>query len=75
MCGLWVVGVCVPNIVITALFSEAGTDIGTLFLNNGTFVGDGLGGSNVADELLDYMVVAWVSNATLSGRRAKGEGR
>lgn len=51
---VWALGMCVPDVVITALLAEAGTNIGTLFLDYGTFVGDGLGCSHVADELLDY---------------------
>jgi hypothetical protein len=40
--------------MITTLFSEASSNVGALLLDDGSFVGDGLGCSNIADELLDY---------------------
>jgi hypothetical protein len=36
-----------------ALFAEAGSDGSTLFLDNGPLVGNRLGRSDIADELLD----------------------
>jgi hypothetical protein len=40
--------------VIVAVLSEAGSNGGALFLNDGSLVSNGLGRSHVADELLYY---------------------
>lgn len=42
-----------PDAVIVALLPEAGSNGGALFLNYGSLVGDGLGGSDIANKLLD----------------------
>ena len=41
-----------PEIVIVALFSKASSNRGALFLDDGSFIGNGLGRTYVADELL-----------------------
>lgn len=41
--------------MIVALLPEAGSDGGALFLNYGSLVGDRLGGSDIANKLLDYL--------------------
>lgn len=41
-----------------ALFTEAGSDGSTLFLDDGSLVGNRLGRSDIADELLDYSRVS-----------------
>ena len=41
-----------PDLVVSTLFLEARTDSCALLLDNGSFVGNGLGGAHVADELL-----------------------
>ncbi len=46
-----------------ALFPEACANGSALLLNNGSLVGDGLCGANVADELLDCGVGATMSAA------------
>ena len=45
-----------------ALFTKAGSDGSTLFLDDGPLVSDGLGRSDVADELFDC---SWVSMGLL----------
>jgi hypothetical protein len=37
-----------------ALFSKRGSNSGALLLNHGTFIGNGLGRSDIPNELLDY---------------------
>lgn len=65
----------VPDTVVCALFPEAGTDGCAFFLNDGSFVGDGLRGAYVADELLDCGVAGtsvtpdtagWLAGDTLA---------
>jgi len=51
--GQWLGGSYAPDGVVAAFFSEACPDSGALLLDDGSLVGDGLGGANVADELLD----------------------
>lgn len=41
-----------------ALFTEAGSDGSTLFLDDGSLVGNRLGRSDIADELFDYSQVS-----------------
>jgi hypothetical protein len=42
-----------PDSVVATFFSEAGADSSALLLDDGSLVGDGLCGANIADELLD----------------------
>lgn len=42
-----------PNVVVVAILSEAGTNRSALLLDDGSLVGNGLGGPHVADELFD----------------------
>lgn len=46
--------------MVAALFSEACSNGSALFLNDGSLVGNSLGGANVADELLHWRIT-WVS--------------
>lgn len=46
------VSVGAPYVVIVTLLSEAGSNGGAFLLNDSSLVGDGLGRTNVADELL-----------------------
>jgi hypothetical protein len=41
-----------------ALFTEAGSDGSTLFLDNGSLIGNRLGRSDIADELFDCSQVS-----------------
>lgn len=43
-----------PDVGVVALLAEAGTDGGTLLLHDGALVCNGLGGTHVADKLLDF---------------------
>ena len=42
----------IPDAMIMSFLAEAGTNRGALFLNNSSFVSNGLRRANVADELL-----------------------
>lgn len=43
--------VCAPHIGIVAFLTKAGSDGSALLLYHSTFIGDGLGGAHIADEL------------------------
>lgn len=60
-----------PDIGVVALLAEACSDRGTLLLNDGTLVGNGLGGTHVADELL-YCLRAKGSSAQAATRELRG---
>lgn len=47
-------GPALPDIVVVALFSKAGSNCGALLLDDSTFVGDCLCCTHIADELLYY---------------------
>ena len=47
-----------------AFFPERGTDGGALFLNHGALVGDGLGRSNISNELFDYSIAMAATRPT-----------
>lgn len=53
-----------PDIVVVALFSKAGPNRGALFLDDGSLVGNGLGRTYIADELLYCSMVESVVSAT-----------
>lgn len=61
-----------------ALFSKRGANSGAFFLNYCTFIGNGLGRSDISNELLDYMQIEVRGQKCISGeegRRAALTGR
>lgn len=71
---IWTAGegkVIAPDIGVVALLAEACSDRGTLLLDDGTLVGNGLGGTHVADELL-YCLRAKGSSAQAATRELRG---
>ena len=71
-----------PYVGVVAVLPETGPDGCTLFLHHRSFVGDGLGGPHIADELLDYRLVSIelddrghtpYGNSSCAGRGFEGE--
>lgn len=61
------VSVGAPYVVIVALLAEAGSNGSAFLLNDGSLVGNGLGRTYIADELLHYMGSSKVSSFALAG--------
>lgn len=67
-----VVGGYAPDVVVVALLAEAGSDVGALLLDDSSLVGDGLGRSHVADELLHCGQVSMLAGGGAAGRDRDG---
>ena len=63
-----------PHARVVALLPKAGPDGGALLLDDGTLVGDGLGSTHIADELLHWPCLSSRSKLGGGGRHTRSHG-